>query len=132
MGHIPFTPTFVVDTSDHFAKKMEAVKAYRSQLHDPESREPLTGIARPDFLLRIEARDRHFGSLIERVYGEPFRMKRALPVDDPVALFTPFEYSLSSVSRVLEDIGWTVFPSNSVMHLSDEGGVTSSRRLRNS
>jgi len=91
MGHIPFTPSFVVDTSDHFAKKMEAVKAYTSQLHDPASTERPTGISRPDFLLRIEARDRHFGGLIERVYGEPFKVKRALPVDDPVALFAPFE-----------------------------------------
>lgn len=90
MGHLPFIPSLIVDTSGSFERKMEVIKIYRSQLHDPESRDRLTGIAKPDFLQRLEARDRYYGALIERVYGEPFFMKRALPVDDPVALFTPF------------------------------------------
>lgn len=89
-GHIPFEPSFIVDTSGYFEKKKAAIHAYKSQLHDPESKERLTGIAKPDFILRIEARDRYFGSLIERTHGEPFYMKRAVPVDDPVQHFGPF------------------------------------------
>jgi len=89
-GHIPFVPSFIVDTSGYFEKKKAAIDAFRSQLHNPESTERLTGIAKPDFLLRIEARDRYFGSLIEKTHGEPFFMKRAVPMDDPVAHFAPF------------------------------------------
>jgi len=90
MGPLPFRPSLVVDTSRSFERKMEVVRVYRSQLHDPGSPERLTGIAKPDFLQRLEARDRYYGALIERTYGEPFYMKRALPVDDPVELFAPF------------------------------------------
>jgi len=89
-GHIPSRPSFVVDTSGYFVKKKAAIQVYRSQLHDPESRERLTGISKPDFLLRIEARDRYFGALIDRTYGEAFIVKRALPIDDPVAAYSPF------------------------------------------
>jgi N-acetylglucosamine malate deacetylase 1 len=89
-GHIPFVPSFVVDTSGYFEKKMEAIRSFSSQLHNANSDERLTGIAKPDFLLRIEARDRYFGSLIERTHGEPFKIKRAVPVDDPTELFAPF------------------------------------------
>ncbi len=91
MGRLPFTPDFVVDTTGFFEKKAAAVRAYRSQLHDRESSEPATHISRPDFLVRLEARDRHFGNLIDRTHGEPFVMKRTVPMDDPAAHFAPFE-----------------------------------------
>ena len=90
MAHLPFAPSLVVDTSGYFERKKDAIRVYRSQLHSPGSRERLTGIAKPDFLLRIEARDRYFGGLIERSHGEPFFLRRALPMEDPVAHFAPF------------------------------------------
>ena len=90
MAHVPFEPSFIVDTTGHFDAKRAAVLCYRSQLYDPESREPLTRIAKPDLMKEVEARDRYFGSLIERPYGEPFVVLRHLPMDDPVAHFTPF------------------------------------------
>ena len=40
------------------------------------------------FLNEIEYRMRYFGSLIGVVAGEPFYVREALNVDDPVALLT--------------------------------------------
>jgi hypothetical protein len=48
-------------------------------------------IARPDFVSLIESRARHYGSLIHRTYGEPLFVPRDVPMDDPVAHYTPFD-----------------------------------------
>ncbi len=90
MAHVPFEPSFIVDTTGHFAVKRTAIQCYRSQLFDPEIRDRLTRIAKPDLMKEIEARDRYFGSLIERPYGEPFVVLQHLPMDDPVEHFKPF------------------------------------------
>lgn len=81
-------PSFIVDITSTFDRKIEAVKAHRSQFHDPDSTEPETFISRPDFLEEVEAQSRHYGSLIGARYGEPFVVREYLSVDDPLAHFT--------------------------------------------
>jgi LmbE family N-acetylglucosaminyl deacetylase len=51
-------PTFVIDITKTFSKKLEALNAYASQLQQ-------------DYIRRIEARDRLYGSFIQVEYGEP-------------------------------------------------------------
>jgi bacillithiol biosynthesis deacetylase BshB1 len=80
-------PSFVVDVTDHYEKKLSAIEAYRSQFHDPGSREPKTFISHPDFLARMEGIHRYFGSLIDVKLGEAFFVREALKVDDPIAFF---------------------------------------------
>jgi len=65
-------PSFIVDISDTFDTKMEAIHCYRSQFHDPGSNEPVTYIATGDFLKTIEARDALMGKRIGVKYGECF------------------------------------------------------------
>jgi len=77
-------PSLVVDISDVFERKMEAVRAHASQLHDPRSKEPLTTISSPDFLPAIEAKARYFGSLVGARFGEPYIVEGPLAVDDPL------------------------------------------------
>jgi bacillithiol biosynthesis deacetylase BshB1 len=89
-GHLAIEYSFIVDTSGYFDKKTEAIRSFASQLHNPKSSERPTGISQPDFLKRVEARDRYFGRLIDKTYGEPFQMLRAVPMDDPVTHFAPF------------------------------------------
>jgi hypothetical protein len=48
----------------------------------------VTRISEPGFLEQIEYRMRYFGALIGVKAGEPFFVKEALNVDDPVALLT--------------------------------------------
>jgi bacillithiol biosynthesis deacetylase BshB1 len=72
MQKYEFQPSFIVDVSDVYKKKMESLAAFRSQFHDPKSTEPETMLSSKHFLESIYARDRHFGSLINVEYGEPF------------------------------------------------------------
>jgi bacillithiol biosynthesis deacetylase BshB1 len=87
MNHYPFEPTFVLDISDVWEKRMEAVLCYASQLHRPDSDEPATNISAPDFLEKLAGRYRHYGSQIGAAYGEPYWTRRPLPLKDPVACF---------------------------------------------
>lgn len=90
MQHWAFEPSFIVDTTGFNEKKSESIRCYRSQLHDPGSDEPTTWIASPDFLKRLDARARHYGSLIRCAFGEPLKSCRPIPVDDPLELYEPF------------------------------------------
>jgi bacillithiol biosynthesis deacetylase BshB1 len=66
------TPSFIVDISDVIEVKMNAIRAHRSQFHDPKSQEPETVLSRPDFLETVENRARYYGRRIGVRYGEPF------------------------------------------------------------
>ena len=81
-------PSFVVDVSDFVDEKMSAIRAYGSQFYKAESREPATRISDRAFLREIEVRMGYFGSLIGVAAGEPFYVREALNVDDPLALLT--------------------------------------------
>ena len=81
-------PSFIVDTSDFLEQKMEAIRAHASQFYDPASTEPETRLTARTFLDELENRSRYFGSLIGTLSGEPFFVREALNVDDPVSLLT--------------------------------------------
>ncbi len=81
-------PSFIVDISEHLETKMEAIRAYKSQFHNPNSNEPETRLTDPAFLSDIENRSRYFGSLIGVKAGEPFFVREALNIEDPVELLT--------------------------------------------
>ena len=87
-----FTPSFIVDISESHKQKMKAVRAYRSQFFSQgqaESGNEETTIGRPEFLDRIESRDRHWGAKIGVKYGEPFLVREAIKLKDPVEFFGP-------------------------------------------
>lgn len=75
-------PDFVVDITDHFSKKMEAVLAFSTQFFDPESDEPETPISSKSFLDFVEARAREMGRNIGVDFGEGFLCARPPGVDD--------------------------------------------------
>jgi bacillithiol biosynthesis deacetylase BshB1 len=81
-------PSFVVDVSGFVEEKMAAIRAYTSQFYSETSKEPETRISAQGFLDEIEFRMRYFGSLIGAEAGEPFYVREALNVDDPLALLT--------------------------------------------
>src|ERR1051325_7865907 len=81
-------PSFVVDVSEFADEKMSAIRAYASQFYSAESKEPATRISARGFLQEIEYRMGYFGSLIGVTAGEPFYVREALNVDDPLALLT--------------------------------------------
>ena len=81
-------PSFVVDVSGFVDEKMAAIRAHASQFFNAASKEPQTRISERGFLAEIEVRMRYFGSLIGVEAGEPFYVREALNVDDPLALLT--------------------------------------------
>ncbi len=82
-----FPPTFVVDISDVWERKLEAIRAYPSQFA-PAATGNQTVLNHPEFAGRIEARFRYFGSLIGARYGEPFWARTPLAVKEAGLLFS--------------------------------------------
>jgi hypothetical protein len=75
------TPDFVVDVSDSWSVKMDAVSAFKSQFFDPASTEPTTYISSPQFMKMIEARGIEFGHAIGAQYGEGFTVRNFIGVN---------------------------------------------------
>lgn len=72
----------VVDISEYYELKIQAIKAYRTQFYDPDSSEPETAISNPDFLPFIEGRAREYGRQIGARFGEGFTVSRPVGVTD--------------------------------------------------
>lgn len=81
-------PSFIVDVSEFLEEKMLAIRAHSSQFYDPNSAEPETRLTSQTFLNELEARSSYFGSMIGAVAGEPFYVREALNIDDPIELLT--------------------------------------------
>ena len=81
-------PSFLVDITEFAEQKHNAIICYRSQLHDPNSREPETNLSTEAFLGRVEARQRFYGSLIAVEHAEGFIVREALNVHDPIELLS--------------------------------------------
>lgn len=86
MQKYEFHPSFIVDVSAYYSKKIESLHAFRSQFYDPASKEPQTMLSSKHFLESIYARDRHFGSMIDVEYGEPFFSIEPIGIDSPFSL----------------------------------------------
>jgi LmbE family N-acetylglucosaminyl deacetylase len=69
--HTPFTPTFIMDVSSVWERRMAAVRAYESQFLSTD-REATTALSRPGFLRSLEGRAMGYGWMIQTAYGEPF------------------------------------------------------------
>jgi bacillithiol biosynthesis deacetylase BshB1 len=85
-----FKPSFIVDISDFHAQKMKAILSYKSQFHHQDKAEFEDGetlLSRPEFLDRIETRDKQYGTYIGVKYGEPFLVREAIKINDPVDFF---------------------------------------------
>ncbi len=78
-------PTFVVDISDEFEQKLEAIRCFASQFEGVTQAGESYPNTEPLFdLIRHQAA--HYGSLIRTRYGEPFVTAETMRVDDLMAL----------------------------------------------
>jgi bacillithiol biosynthesis deacetylase BshB1 len=81
----PVKPTFVVDISEVFETKMEAIRCYASQFTGAKAAGEIHPTGQDLYeLIRVQAA--HYGSLIRRRYGEPFYTSETQEVDDVLQL----------------------------------------------
>ena len=79
------TPSFVVDITGQFERRMAALLSYESQYGNaPDARDLFP--AKPEIRERLGAIARFYGNLIGVKYGEPFVVKEMLRVDDITTL----------------------------------------------
>jgi bacillithiol biosynthesis deacetylase BshB1 len=80
-------PDFVVDITDYFPRKVEVIKAFKSQFYNPGSKDPQTFISSPQFMEFVRARAIHFGVPAGVAYAEGFTAARFVGVEDVTKLF---------------------------------------------
>jgi bacillithiol biosynthesis deacetylase BshB1 len=80
-GRRDLRPDVIVDVSDTFQTKMDAVMAHRSQFSVFDGAE-VTPLNRPGFLRVIEARAVTFGHQIGVSHGEPFALLKPFGIHD--------------------------------------------------
>jgi bacillithiol biosynthesis deacetylase BshB1 len=87
MFRATFRPSFVVDISDEFETKRDAVLAYESQVGDLKPGERESRLASPEFMRGWEARHITLGGLVGSRYAEAYFCEYAIPLADPVSAF---------------------------------------------
>lgn len=80
------TPSFVVDISAQFERRMAALFCYESQYGDAAAEATEFFPRQPEIRERLAAIARFYGNLIGVKYGEPFVVKETMRVDDITAL----------------------------------------------
>jgi N-acetylglucosamine malate deacetylase 1 len=84
-------PDFVIDISDFWEQKKQAILAYGSQFynpetHQPDSDEPETYISNADFWHFLEARSRKTGHQVGATFGEGYLSETPLKIGSPLDL----------------------------------------------
>ncbi|HYW30159.1 MAG TPA: PIG-L family deacetylase, partial [Gemmatimonas sp.] len=78
-------PTFVVDISDQFARKLEAIKCYDSQFVGETQAGEVFPNGEPLYDV-VTHQAAHYGTLVRCRYGEPFLTDETMLVDDVTLL----------------------------------------------
>jgi bacillithiol biosynthesis deacetylase BshB1 len=81
----PIKPTFVVDISKQFDRKLTAIKCYASQFDGTKAAGEIFPTGQ-DLYSLVETQNAHYGSLIRSRYGEPFFTHETMQVEDVVKL----------------------------------------------
>ena len=81
----PVKPSFVVDISVQFERKLAAIKCYGSQFDGAKAAGEIFPTGQ-DLYSLVETQNAHYGSLIRKRYGEPFFTHETMEIDDVVKL----------------------------------------------
>ncbi len=74
-------PDIIYDITDVFEKKIEAVKAYKTQFFNPALDEPETYISTPAFLESVIYRAKMLGKMIGVTYAEGFISNKKIGIN---------------------------------------------------
>ncbi len=83
--YAPVTPSFVVDITPYFDRRMESLFAYESQYAEQQDGAALFP-NKDEIVDRHRSIARYYGNLIGVKYGEPYVVKEILRVDDLVQM----------------------------------------------
>lgn len=81
-----YEPDLIVDISDVWEQRLDAIKAFKTQFYNPESEEPQTYISSPEFLESIISRARLLGKRIGVQFAEGFISKKNIGISNLDAL----------------------------------------------
>jgi bacillithiol biosynthesis deacetylase BshB1 len=84
MGWYEFEPTFIVDISAQFERKMQAILAYSTQFKPDDTSYEQTVLTSPEYHWMQRNRMGYYGSLIGVRYGEGFLIRGRLQIDNPL------------------------------------------------
>ena len=73
-------PDFVFDISAYMDRKIEVIRAYKSQFFDPKSKEPSTPISSAEFMEFVRAKNCTYGREAGYHYAEAFTVNRTIGV----------------------------------------------------
>lgn len=92
---VAFKPSFITDISSVYEAKYNAIKCYSSQfgLDKNSSLNFPTLISSPLSLTSLQSKDAYYGSMIGVQYGEPYLLKNAISIDDPISTLNSNKYS---------------------------------------
>ena len=79
-----FEPSFIVDITDHFDRKMEAIHAYSTQFKPDDASYKQTRLTSHEYHWKLVHRMAYYGSLIQRQYGEGFLIRGKMEVENPL------------------------------------------------
>ncbi len=75
-------PDFIVDVSTFVERKMEAIKCYKTQFFNADSKEPNTPISGEDYFDFLKGRMKEMGRPAGMKFAEGFTVERFIGVDD--------------------------------------------------
>jgi N-acetylglucosamine malate deacetylase 1 len=81
----PIKPSFVIDISLQFERKLAAVRCYGSQFDGAKAAGEIFPTGQ-DLYSLVETQSAHYGSLIRKRYGEPFFTPETLEVENVMEL----------------------------------------------
>lgn len=81
----PVKPTFVVDISAQFERKLAAIRCYASQFDGAKAAGEIFPTGQ-DLYSLVTSQNEHYGSLIRARYGEPYYTEETVAVDDVVTM----------------------------------------------
>lgn len=80
-------PDFVTDISEFMEQKLDLIRCFKSQFHDPNNTEPQTPLTGMDFFDVVKSKNKTFGRPMNFAYGEGFQIGRIPGVKDLFDLF---------------------------------------------
>ena len=74
-------PDFIIDVSNYFDIKINAINCFKSQFYDPESKETESYISTKEFMSFIKSRSIEMGQAIGVSHGEGFTSENKLKIN---------------------------------------------------